>query len=302
VAAIIGPESGELADALLVGPAARSVLLISPGISPEPTGPPAALPWFRVAPSTRAMAESLARRLADLKIPRVLVLATADRYNASFAASFQTRFQQLGGATSQRTLPDDQVSYSEVLPDLAGADHVLLAARAETAARVVNEMSAFDDVPRWHLPPALRSDSFVLNASPHALTGALGVSPDVEVQPDFHAAFAAHWQGDTPLESALFYYDALALFAMAYERAFHQRARHPTAAEIAEAMFAVAFPNGIATRWSELATGITDLRQGTPRYYRGLTGSIVLERDGQRGFGRDKLWTVDTAGAITDLP
>ena len=301
VAAIIGPESGELADALLPRLAAASVLLISPGISPEPATASAGPPWFRVAPSTRAMAENLARRLVDLKIARVLILATTDRYNASFAASFKARFEQLGGMGVERTLPDDQVSYSEIVPELMAADHVLLAVRAETAARVVNEMSVFQEVPRWHLTPALRTEAFVLNASPEALADAIGVSPDVEVEPDFAAAFADYWDGDAPLESALFYYDAMALFAMGYERAYRRQMGAPGAALLAESIFAVTFPNGVATRWTELAAGISDLREGRVRYYRGLTGSIVLATDGQRGIGKDKAWTVGADGAIVDV-
>jgi hypothetical protein len=176
----------------------------------------------------------------------------------------------------ERTLPDDQLSYSKFVPELMAADHVLLAVRAETAARVVNEMSVFPKTPRWHLTPALRTEAFVLNASPAALADAIGVSPDVEVEPEFATAFSEYWDGDMPLESALFYYDAMALFAMGYERAHRKQMGAPSAAQLAESIFAVSFPNGVATRWSELAASIGDLRQGQVRYYRGLTGSIVL--------------------------
>jgi hypothetical protein len=44
------------------------------------------------------------------------------------------------------------------------------------------------------------------------------------------------------------------------------------------------------------------VRAGTRRYYRGLTGSLVLMPDGQRVFGQEKLWTVSDSGEIKDLP
>jgi ABC-type branched-subunit amino acid transport system substrate-binding protein len=302
VAAIIAADSGELAEAILPLLRARSVLLLSPGISVSPAGAEMDLPWFRLAPSTKAMAEALARRLAGLGVLDVLVLETEDGYNRTFGLSFRERYQQLGGRSTVRTLPDDRRSYSSILPELTGHKHVLLAARPETAARLVNEMWSFGELPRWYLPPSLRTDVFVRNASPPAVAGAIGVSPNVSIDPAFADLFSRYWDGDVVLESALFYYDAVALFALGRARAGFTHGEEVTAAALADGLFGAAFNRGIVTTWEELPAALADTRVGVVRYYRGLTGSIVLTPDGQRGFGQEKLWTIEPSGEIQDLP
>jgi ABC-type branched-subunit amino acid transport system substrate-binding protein len=301
VVAIIAADTGELAQAMRPMLTARGVLLISPEIAPSADGG-MGLPWFRLAPSTKAMAESLARHLVQTKVRELAVLKTEDGYNSAFAQSFTERYAQLGGTATVRALPDDRRSYGEVLPEIAGKPNVLLAARAETAARLVNEMWSFGGLPRWYLTPALRADVFVRNASPAAVAGATGVSPNVTVDPAFAARFQQIWDGDVPLEGALFYFDAIALFALGTERAMNRAGAAPSATQIAEGMLATAFNSGILASWSDLAAAITDARAGTRRYYRGLTGSLVLMPDGQRVFGQEKLWTVSASGEIKDLP
>jgi ABC-type branched-subunit amino acid transport system substrate-binding protein len=301
VVAIIAADTGELAQAMRPLLAARGVLLISPEIAPSADGG-MGLPWFRLAPSTKAMAESLARHLTQRNVRELAVLKTEDGYNSAFAQSFTERYAQLGGRATVRTLPDDRRSYGEVLPEIAGKPDVLLAARAETAARLVNEMWSFGGLPHWYLTPALRADVFVRNASPAAVAGATGVSPNVTVDPAFAERFQQVWDGDVPLEGALFYFDAIALFALGTERAMNRAGTAPTAAQIAEGMLATAFNSGILASWADLAAAITDARAGTRRYYRGLTGSLVLMPDGQRVFGQEKLWTVSASGEIKDLP
>lgn len=302
VVAIIAADTGELAQELLPVLRARNVLLVSPEIATSNEAASAAMPWFRLAPSARAMAESLARHLALVAgVTDVLILSTADGYNAQFARSFKERYLQLGGRAEELALPEDRRSYDEILPQLAGRAHVVLAARPETAARLVNEMWSFGTLPRWYLPPALRTDVFVRNASPQAVAGAIGVSPNVAIEPGFAAAFARHWDGDVVLESALFYYDAFALLGLGLARAAAAPGSPAATDSLAAGVFAAAFNRGIAAQWDELPAALADVSAGVVRYYRGVTGSIVLTADGQRGIGQEKVWTVTADGQIADL-
>jgi ABC-type branched-subunit amino acid transport system substrate-binding protein len=299
VVAVIGVESDELAAALLPELRAREVLLISPSISSDVT---VDAPWFRLAPSTQVMAENLAKRSLDRGVRTIAMLHTADEYNATFARTFASRFEQLGGTISHDvTLPGDQLSYGEVLVELGDAPHVLLATPPEIAARVVNDRAAIGPSPRWYLTPALRTEVFTRNTLPGTLLDAIGVTPDLTIDPEYATAFASRWDGDQPLESSLFYYDSAALFAMGHARA-RGRAAEPSLAELTASIFAVARNNGIQTRWDELASGLADLEAGEARYYRGLTGPIVFDEAGQRGFGQPKLWTVNASGNIIDAP
>jgi ABC-type branched-subunit amino acid transport system substrate-binding protein len=302
VAAVIGFESDELARELLPRLEQEGVVLITPGISAAIAGG-AERPWFRVAPSTAAMAENLAKELFARGVRRCAVLHTKDQYNLSFAAAFSERMRRSGGEVEVEVEVDSGLrTYPEALNMLREETSIVLAAPAEVAARVVNEFYAAQRSPTWLLTPALRSEAFVLNASPEALEGALGIAPELKVDSRFAAAFSEHFQGDVPLDSALYYYDAAALFVLAYERASALNdAQRPSYEQLVESLFAAAFPVGVETTWDALSPAIADLREGTPRYYRGLTGRIAFAADGERGVGAPKLWTVTDVGEIVDL-
>jgi ABC-type branched-subunit amino acid transport system substrate-binding protein len=302
--AVIGVESDELASALLPVLEARDVLLLSPNVSSAPVAAAAdsdSVPWFRVAPSTGVMADNLAKTAIERGARTVAVLHTSDQYNHTFARLFGARFAQLGGSVSiDISLPDDRQSYSDLFLGIDDATHVLLAAPPEVAARVVNDVSALRAAPVWYLTPALRTEVFATNTVPGALVGSLGVAPQVEIDPDYAERYASLWDDEAPLESSLLYYDAAALFILGYARAT-EAASDPTIDELAAALFDVARTNGIQARWYEIASGVEDLAAGRTRYYRGLTGPIVFDSTGQRGFGQPKLWTVNARGELLDV-
>jgi ABC-type branched-subunit amino acid transport system substrate-binding protein len=159
------------------------------------------------------MAENLAKELFARGVRRCAVLHTKDQYNLSFAAAFSERMRRSGGEVEVEVEVDSGLrTYPEALNMLREETSIVLAAPAEVAARVVNEFYAAQRSPTWLLTPALRSEAFVLNASPEALEGALGIAPELKVDSRFAAAFSEHFQGDVPLDSALYYYDAAALF------------------------------------------------------------------------------------------
>ena len=302
VSAIIGFESDELALALIPRLHERGVVLITPGVSSRVASKSDEV-WFRVAPSTKAMAENLAKQLFARGITRASVLFTKDRYNASFAAAFAERMRGLGAVVpAEVTVDVERRTYPEALAALHGEPGIVLAAPAEVAARVVNEFYAARERPTWFLTPALRSAEFVFNASPDSLAGALGIAPEVTVDREFAGVFAERFHGDMPLDSALFYYDAAALFVLAYQRAYVQNGEQaPGYDALVASMFDAAYPVGVETTWKELAPALRDLSDGAPRYYRGLTGPIVFGSDGERGVGAPKLWTIDALGEIVDL-
>jgi ABC-type branched-subunit amino acid transport system substrate-binding protein len=303
VTALIGAESDELATALRTTLYTRGVLLLSPNVSSSPVASVDApeSPWFRVAPSTAVMADNLAKTAIERGARSVAVLHASDQYDETFASVFEARFVQLGGSVSADIpLPDDRQSYSDLLVGLGGASYVLLAAPPEVGARVVNDVSALRAAPTWYLTPALRTEVFATNTVPGALVGSLGVTPQVEIDADYAARYASLWDGDPPIDSSLLYYDAAALFILGYARAT-MLAPDPSVDDLAASLFDVARSNGIQTRWNELSSGAEDLAAGKVRYYRGLTGPIVFDNTGQRGFGQPKLWTVTANGELLDL-
>jgi hypothetical protein len=135
---------------------------------------------------------------------------------------------------------------------------VLLAADPISGARIVNDISVIYPSPdrRWYFSPTLKTGSFVANAFPEKIEGAVGVAPSIFASADaFAAEFTATWNGDVPLDGAFYYYDALTLVALSIERAWTVAGKQdPTFEDLRDSVRAVAEPSRFsATRkgWSE---------------------------------------------------
>lgn len=300
--AVIGPESAEVAEQ--VGPvlAEQNVLFLSPfvGAAADP-GRTCDTPWFRLAPSAKALGEALAKQAGAADVHEVAVFYSSSPYDRALGGAAATRFAQLGGKVAvQLELDPEAQSYaSEVRRALnAGVTDVILAASPRAAAIVVNEYDALSrSKPRWFLSPLLKTDLLVQNVAPQALDGALGVAPKIyERDGQFPETFAQRWLGDEPLEGAYFYYDATALLAVALAKSAYRDSE----LELNPAMLEAAGPPGEAVRWDELELGLSRLSEGEDMYYTGLSGPLRLERCGARTIGITSTWTVD-AGRIVDL-
>ncbi len=302
VAAVIGPESAEVAEAVAPVLAADDVLFLSPyvGAAADP-GRTCSTPWFRLAPSAKALGESLAKRALAHGVKKVAVFYSSSPYDSVLGSAASTRFTQLGGTVAvMRELDRDAQSYAgEVRAAIdAGVTEVILAASPRAGAIIINEFDALSRTePRWFLSPLLKTDLLVQNVAPKALEGALGVAPKIyERDSTFPEAFAQRWLGDVPLEGAYFYYDATALLSIALARAAYDEAK-PT---LNAAMIDAAGPSGEAVRWDELEVGIERTRKGKDMYYTGLSGPLRLESCGARIIGTTSSWTVQ-GGKIVDL-
>jgi hypothetical protein len=173
---------------------------------------------------------------------------------------------------------------------------VILATSPRAGAILVNEFDALSrKKPHWFLSPLLKTDLLVQNVAPQALEGALGVTPKIyELGDEFPAAFSKRWQGDEPLEGAYFYYDAMALLALALARATHDG---DVQTRLSGAMLDVAGPPGEGVKWNDLEAGLERTSRGRDLYYTGLTGPLSLETCGARSTGITSAWTV-RQGAI----
>lgn len=300
--AVIGPESADVAEQVAPVLAEENVLFLSPfvGAAADPSRT-CSTPWFRLAPSAKALGEALAKQAKAANVPEVAVFYSGSPYDRALGAAAASRFPQLGGkVVVQAELDPDAQSYaSEVRRAIdAGVTDVILAASPRAAALVVNEFDALSRTkPRWFLSPLLKTDLLVQNVAPQALDGALGVAPKIyERDGNFPETFAQRWLGDEPLEGAYFYYDATALLAIALAKSAYS----DTKPELNPAMLEAAGPPGEAVRWNELDVGLQRLSEGEDMYYTGLTGPLRLERCGGRATGITSTWTVE-AGRIVDL-
>jgi ABC-type branched-subunit amino acid transport system substrate-binding protein len=298
---ILGPESAEIAEQLSKHPSLSDVVLVSPLVgSAGDTVIDCSHPWFRLAPSARALGEGLGKLLSRDGAKKVAILYATGAYDEALRDAVSTRFTELSGNQPLELLLDASARSFAGAVDAVSAgdvDSVVLATSPRTAALVINE---FDSAGlrnlRWFLSPLLKTELFVQNVAPSFVEGAKGVAPGIfNPSDDFTRDFTARFEGDEPLEGAYFYFDATMLVALALERA--QRDTDPL--PLSDALIEVAAPPGEEVQWGEVSRGLRGIREGSMIYYSGLTGPMLLEACGERRLGVSTVWAV-RAGAIVN--
>jgi ABC-type branched-subunit amino acid transport system substrate-binding protein len=304
---VVGPESAGIAQAIAPALAAHQVAFLSPLIgAADESSLDCTTPWFRLAPSARSLGEALAKLAWAQNLRSAAVLHSADAYDVALSAAVDARFAALGGQITLRLeLDPNAQSYAAIARQTidAGVESIFLAAAARTGALVVNEVQALSPLPlRWFLSPLLKTEVLVANVAPEALEGAFGVAPRIyDTGTAFPDAFSARWQGDRPLEGAYFYYDAVALLALALEKTTPAAGGGIDVQQLPAAIQDAAAPPGEGTAWNEIELGLQRTRSGGDIYYSGLTGPMLLDACGSRQLGATSTWQVH-AGAITEAP
>jgi len=303
---VIGPESAELANELLELFAENDVVFMSPLVGDAGDRQlDCETPWFRLAPSAKALGQALAKQLAADRTERLALLSGTGAYDVALSRAAADRFVSLGGTiVSEYELADAAQSYSAAVKGAVGADAqaILLSASPRTAALVVNEAQVLSrKLPRWSLSPLLKTELFTRNVDPSAVEDAVGVAPKVfDQSAAFPTAFAKRWGGDIPLEGAYFYYDAVALTAFALEQAEGDEFGRPSAGSLYESIARVAAPPGEGAGWNEIEHGLARLSGGKSVYYTGLTGPMLLDSCGARRLGVTSTWSVQDGEIVTD--
>jgi ABC-type branched-subunit amino acid transport system substrate-binding protein len=298
VTAIVGTESADISQAILPSLVARGVAFVSPLVgSAASSGSNCPTPWFRLAPSAKALGEALAKLMSARKVERMALLAADDEFNAALADAAASRFASLHGTVTARlTVSSNSHAYGTLLNAIAHAnvEAVLVALPPVTAALAMNEsqiISGFHT--NWYLSPLLKTDLFVQNVDPSVVEGAQGIAPAIdETQDDYPKAFADRWRGDLPLEGAYYYYDAVALVAMALQASSVDDSGKFNYTNLITSIRNVAGPPGQETEWSNLSEGLDNLANGVRAYYVGLTGALVMSSCGERLMGTTSQWTI----------
>ena len=304
---VLGPESAEIAAEIKPILDYSHVAFLSPLVgAADDEKVDCAHPWFRLAPSARALGEALAKQMAATKVGRVAILHAEDAYDTALEDAVTQRFMSLGGkVTFEASLDPTAQSYASTIGRALDteADAIVLASSPRSAALTVNELAALSkERPRLFLSPLLKTDLLVQNVAPEALEGALGVAPKIyDTSADFPAAFGDRWLGDRPLEGAYFYYDAMVLLAFALEKSTMVDGKLDPE-QLESAVLAEAGPPGESLGWDEVEIGLERLRAQDQIYYSGLTGPMLLTECGARRLGTSSTWTVHagTIGEVTD--
>jgi ABC-type branched-subunit amino acid transport system substrate-binding protein len=305
VGAIIGTESADISQAILPSLVEHEVAFVSPLVGSATTSSTCTIPWFRLAPSAKALGEALAKLMSAKSVTRVAILSASDAFNAALADAAASRFASLHGTVATRqVVSGDNQAFGNILNTIAqsNVDAVLVAMPPVTAALSINESQIISGFrPAWYLSPLLKTDLFVQNVDPTIIEGAQGIAPAIdETQTGYPKAFADRWLGDSPLEGAYYYYDAVALVAMGIEAAAVDASGKFDLGALSQSIRAVAGPPGQETDWDNLGTGLIGLANQEQYYYVGLTGTLVMSICGERLMGMTSQWTI-TGGAITEV-
>jgi ABC-type branched-subunit amino acid transport system substrate-binding protein len=296
VVVVIGPESAEIAAEIKPILDANQIVFLSPLVgAADDAAVDCTTPWFRLAPSARALGEALAKQAWADQITTAACFHAEGTYDQALGDAFSKRFAALGGrVTVDATLHSDAQSYADSISanELAFADAQVLSATPRAAALLVNELRFLDQNTRWYLSPLLKTQLLLENVGPQALEGATGVTPKIsDTSADFPTAFAARWSGDRPLDGAYFYYDAMALLAFGLERAQLVDGQL-TASALRAAIGASTGNRGESGAWDDIGVSLQRLREGVDMNYSGLTGPILLQDCGDRRSGESSRWSV----------
>jgi ABC-type branched-subunit amino acid transport system substrate-binding protein len=287
--ALIGPEEPVLARELAPVLGGHGAVMISGGITARAEAGAEPSLWFRIFASAKAVTAELAQRLARDGRLAASVLYVDDSYGATFASYFAARFTALGGQV-EHSLPIPERISSLAFPGEPPKTLVLVA-YPRTGALAVRQLAATGYSGAWYLAPSLDSEEFLLNTPPGYLNGMVGISPALTADfAEFADLYQARFQRGEPSLGANFYYDSVAVLALALAEAHQRLGRSPNAAELAGSVRSVSAPAGQTVTWRELDAGLQAVAAGVKVNYRGISGPIDFDTDGDVAQGLVRFW------------
>lgn len=300
VPAIVGPEEPELARQLAPSLLERRAVMISGGISARAEPGSAASLWLRVFPSAKKVTLELAGRMRQDGVGRAALLYVDDGYGTTFASLLADKFRSLGGTvTDSVALPSDtsaRIDFPHGSPEA-----VVLIAYPRAGALAVSQLSASGYGGKWYFGPSLDSEEFVLNTPEGVLDGMVGISPALTADSaKFADEFRSRWSGEEPTLAANFYYDSVAVLALALQKAYVDSGHAPDTTTLSEAVRSVSGPPGGTITWDELGDGLSQLERGSPVNYRGISGPIDFDHDGDVAQGLVRFWHVQRGNIVRE--
>jgi len=312
---VIGPEEPEIALRMAPMLIDYDSMQILPSMSSPRVGKRMEFAnWFHIAPDPRMLGCMLGTRLYVDGRARVVIVNENDPFMFELASNVSSHYNALlkpGMDSYRRTatvLPfqPDQKSYSGLIDSISRRepDALVLLGYPESSSKIVAGWDVSGDGAPLYLSPTLESKAFQLNAPPGSLEGALGIGVDV---PDggkaFERMFAARWSGEKPTPMAYFYYDALILWALAYQAAYTETGSSPPRPLVEEQLVKVSKqgPNPVA--WNEVERGLELAAAGEGIDYRGASGELDLGADGELAVGSSAtFWRIRGEKIVADLP
>ena len=303
VSVLIGTENADIARELGVLVARRKVPFVSGTPAPRQAAAQGGGFWFSTIPSVAVLGQGLAERMLQQGDRRIAVLHVNDEFGRSFADEIETAAGTLGGEVTAKVGYDPATrSYQPLVEQVRAGNPaaIVLVGYPRASASIIQEWGG---TARWYFPPTLKAEGFLANLPPGAAERATGVAAAVGGDGGtFARQFGERWSGEAPLQMSYFYYDALVVWALAYETAWVQggRAALPTGENVRDVMRTVANGPGTRVVWYDLAEAFGKIRAGEPTEYCGASGRVDLDGDGNITSWIVEYWGVQDDRIVTE--
>ena len=292
----IGPEEPTIAYQITSAIKARHMVHLMPGLtSPQFHDPSAQAAWFRLSPSVKYLACALAKSMRKDGITKANLVVDPDDYSGTFAAIFGRIFTTQGGVV----LPSLQISgnsssFADIFATLGryDLDATVLLTSPAVAAQFLQEWAVRGKPEKWYLGPTLNTPELLRNVPMGVLEDMKGVSADLGPRAtDFVGYFEAQ-TGVPPLAGSNYYFDAVALLALAVTHGIAASGTLPDPAALKTHMLDVTSASGQVVSFDQLAQGLALVKSGQDVQYQGAAGTYVLDSLGDSTQTRGAIWQV----------
>lgn len=303
IEALMGPNDDDLA--LKVIPQLRQAQIA--GLSGGTSAPALSFAdddglWFQTSPNTLALASALAEKMIADGVGRASVIYESSEYGSGWANALIAKLTLLGAQSNGIfSVQAQQDSFSDILHQAFShdVDAVVLIANASQASTIINEWASIGHPGQWYFGPRLNNPVFMENVGSNLLEGTVGVSPGLsENAISFANAYQQRWEGERPLRSAYYYYDALVLWALAAQD-LQMNASGYAASKVSSRLLNVSRPEGTVVEWDQMQQAFDLLGLGENINYEGASGPVDLNQRGDTADASVDIWSI-VDGQIID--
>jgi len=292
----IGPEEPRIAYQIANAIKAQRMVNLLPGLgSPQIHDSTARAAWFRLSPSPNYLACALAKRMFKDGITRANAVTDPDDYSATFATIFGRVFTSMGGTLLPGLqLPASGSNFAEVFATIErfSPDATMLITSPSVAAGFLQEWAVRGKVGKWYLGPPLNNPALLRNVPTGVLEGMLGISPDLGANAAKFDADFESMTGVPSLAGSHYYYDAVAMLALAIAEGIAQTGVIPDPVTLKLHLQAISSAPGELIQYDDLSRGLAMVAARQKIQYSGAAGAYVLNADGDSIQNQATIWRI----------
>ena len=288
----IGPEEPDVATQLAPTIAANQMANLMPGLMSLPIHDTSVdAEWLKLTPSVNYLACAIAKQMLSDGVVTANVLTDTDEYSMAFAAAFNEIFMTLGGASvGSLQIPAENADLAWIL-HRSNTPTVLLTSPA-IATNLLQQQIVQNQTMTWYLGPTLNNPEVLRNLPVGALEGVTGFSPDFGAPDNSFDAYFSSSTSVAPLPGAHYYYDAVALLALAIAEALAETSSMPDPVALKPHLLNVSSAGGEVVAFNQISQGLARVKAGQKVQYQGAAGINILDDQGDSTQNQVAIWQI----------